>query len=390
MSTLPPLALYVHMPWCVRKCPYCDFNSHRAPSTLPTTEYIDALLADLDHDIAAGAIRERELISVFMGGGTPSLFSPADIGLLLDGVRARVRCSNAMEITLEANPGTIERGAFRDYRAAGVNRVSLGVQSFADRSLQRLGRIHSSGEVFTAVDELRAAGLDNFNLDLMYALPEQTVSAAVADVNAAIALQPAHLSHYELTLEPGTAFYRRPPRVPNGDEAWEMQEACQALLAAAGYEQYEISAYARSACQCRHNVNYWQFGDYLGIGAGAHGKMTLAGGVVRTVRQKQPRQYLSAGPADRVERSQVSAQVLAFEFMLNVLRLRAGFETRQFESLTGVPIEKIAPQLHDAYSRGLLQEHSGYWFTTELGRRFLNDLQLVFLPPEPARSVASS
>ena len=390
MSTLPPLALYVHMPWCVRKCPYCDFNSHRAPGTLPTADYVDALLADLDYDIAAGMIRDRELISIFMGGGTPSLFSPADIGVLLEGVRARVRCSDTIETTLEANPGTIERGAFRDYRAVGVNRVSLGVQSFADRSLQRLGRIHSSREVFTAVDELHAAGLDNFNLDLMYALPEQTLSDAVADVNAAIALQPAHLSHYELTLEPGTVFHRRPPQVPSGDEAWEMQEACQALLAAAGYEQYEISAYARTARQCRHNVNYWQFGDYLGIGAGAHGKLTLEGGIVRTVRQKQPRQYLTGAAADRVERSQVAAQVVAFEFMLNVLRLRAGFESEQFENLTGVSVDTITPQLEKACSRGLLEADSGYWFTTELGRRFLNDLQLLFLPPEPARSVASS
>ncbi|MET0657334.1 MAG: radical SAM family heme chaperone HemW [Steroidobacteraceae bacterium] len=391
MSTLPPLALYVHMPWCVRKCPYCDFNSHRAPNTLPTVDYVDALLADLDHDVAAGMLRDRELVSIFMGGGTPSLFSPADIGVLLEGVRGRVRCSNAIEITMEANPGTIERGAFRDYRAAGVNRVSLGVQSFADRSLQHLGRIHSSREVFTAVDELRAAGLDNFNLDLMYALPQQTLSGAIDDLSAAIALQPAHLSHYELTLEPGTVFHRRPPpQIPGGDEAWDMQEACQALLAEAGYEQYEISAYARAERQCLHNVNYWRFGDYLGIGAGAHGKLTLAGSIVRTMRQKQPSQYLSAAPADRVECSPVPVQLLAFEFMLNVLRLRAGFETCQFENLTGVPAETIAPQLKEACSRGLMQSDSGHWSTTELGRRFLNDLQLLFLPPEPTRSVASS
>ena len=390
MNVLPPLALYVHMPWCVRKCPYCDFNSHRAPTTVPAAEYISALLADLDHDITAGGVHDRELISIFMGGGTPSLFSPDEIGRLLQGVRSRMRCADDMEVTLEANPGTVEHGAFREYRAVGVNRVSLGVQSFSDRSLTRLGRIHTSKEVFVAVDELRAAGLHNFNLDLMYALPEQSLSEAVADLDAAIALQPTHLSHYELTLEPGTVFYRRPPLLPSADEAWDIQVACQALLSAAGYEQYEVSAYARNARQCRHNVNYWQFGDYLGIGAGAHGKRTDAAGIWRSERQKQPRQYLALKPAERVERAAVPAHTVAFEFMLNVSRLNAEFELRQFERGTGLAAEGIARQLEEARSRGLLEEHGKAWRTTALGRRFLNDLQSIFLPPSSHRSIASS
>jgi putative oxygen-independent coproporphyrinogen III oxidase len=388
--SLPPLALYVHMPWCVRKCPYCDFNSHRAPTELPLRLYIAALLDDLDQDIEGGAVQDRTMASIFMGGGTPSLFGPDEIAQLVEGICARVQLAESAEITLEANPGTIERGAFREYRAAGVNRVSLGVQSFSDRALERLGRIHRAGEVHTAVGELHAAGLSNFNLDLMYALPEQTLEEALVDVTTAIDLDPAHLSHYELTLEPGTAFYRRPPALPGADLAWEMQVESQQRMAAAGFVQYEVSAYARPGRQCRHNLNYWRFGDYLGLGAGAHGKITDHAGLRRSTRQKQPRPYLSSSAAERVEWTRVGASLRPFEFMLNGLRLLDGFEIGEFEQVTGVREEQIAATLLRARASGLLQQEQLRWRPTALGRRFLNDLQALFLPDTDDQNVASS
>ena len=288
-----PIAIYVHLPWCVSKCPYCDFNSHARPEKLPETEYVAALLADLDGDLdlAAG----REVASVFLGGGTPSLFGVGAIASLIEGLAKRLPFAPGAEITMEANPGTVEHGRFAGYAAAGVNRVSLGAQSFDAGMLRALGRIHGPGEIEAAVAELVAAGLDNFNLDLMYALPGQTRDGALADLEAAIALGPAHLSHYQLTLEPGTVFHRRPPVLPDDDLAFEMQLDCQARLAEAGYAQYEISAYARPGRQCRHNLNYWRFGDYLGIGAGAHGKATVDGAVIRTEKPRSPRAYLEGG-----------------------------------------------------------------------------------------------
>ncbi|HEY5810014.1 MAG TPA: radical SAM family heme chaperone HemW [Povalibacter sp.] len=376
----PPLSLYVHLPWCVRKCPYCDFNSHVAPERLPQRDYIEALLQDLDYDLPAAVA--RPLVSIFFGGGTPSLFSPDEIGRFLDGVRARMACASNMEVTLEANPGTIEHGRFRGYRDAGVTRVSLGAQTFNDDQLKALGRIHGSNDIQRAVDELLLAGLDNFNLDLMYALPQLTTAQALADVEAAVALRPAHLSHYQLTLEPGTVFYHRPPVLPDHDASWEMQLECQSLLASHGYAQYEVSAYAQPDRRCRHNLNYWEFGDYIGVGAGAHGKLTGTDVIERTTRCRQPRDYLSRAVPDRItERRHVEANEKAFEFMLNALRLRDGFAVVEFETRTGMPISAIDEQLQRAQHKGLLATAGSARFQpTELGSRFLNELQSVFLP----------
>lgn len=376
----PPLALYVHLPWCVRKCPYCDFNSHVAPEQLPQQDYVDALLADLDHDLQWTA--NRPLVSVFFGGGTPSLFSPEEIARFLQGVRQCIACAADLEVTLEANPGTIEHGRFRGYRDAGITRVSLGAQSFNDQHLKRLGRIHGGSDIQRAVAELVLAGLDNFNLDLMYGLPDQTPSQALDDVRAAVALQPKHVSHYQLTLEPGTVFYHRPPPLPDQDASWEMQVECQQLLAQHGYEQYEVSAYAQPGSQCRHNLNYWEFGDYIGLGAGAHGKLTQpTGAVMRTTRCRQPRDYLSRAVADRItERREVTTGELPFEYMLNALRLLKGFDDEGFEARTGLSRAVVAGTLDAARHKGLLiQTHEG-WRPTDLGARFLNELQAMFLP----------
>jgi oxygen-independent coproporphyrinogen-3 oxidase len=376
----PPLSLYVHLPWCVRKCPYCDFNSHVAPEQLPERDYVRALLQDLDHDLLA--THRRPLVSIFFGGGTPSLFSPEEIGRIIDGTRARLECSAELEVTLEANPGTIEHGQFRGYRDAGVTRVSLGAQTFDEAQLKALGRIHGSHDIPRAVDELIRAGIENFNLDLMYGLPQQTPAQALSDVQAAIDLQPTHLSHYQLTLEPGTVFYHRPPPLPDHDVSWEMQVACQALMAKHGYRQYETSAYALDDWRCRHNLNYWEFGDYIGVGAGAHGKLTNDQSIHRTVRCRQPRDYLSRSVADRVtEYRQVAVSEAPFEFMLNSLRLLEGFTIAQFEARTGVSISAIASQLRDAEHKGLLMpiDQRGYQ-PTEFGARFLNELQALFLP----------
>ena len=379
--TAPPLSLYVHMPWCVAKCPYCDFNSHAAPERIPYAGYIAALLDDLDQELPA--IEGRSLVSIFFGGGTPSLFTAEAIGQFLDGVRARVGCVDDIEVTLETNPGTLEHGRFAGYKAAGVNRVSLGAQTFDAQQLRTLGRIHGVDDIHRAVDELHAAGIDNFNIDLMYALPGQTIEAALRDLELGIALGPTHLSHYQLTLEPGTVFYHRPPPLPDQDASWEMQLACQALLAAHGFEQYEISGYARALRQCRHNLNYWLYGDYIGIGAGAHGKVTLAESneIVRTVRQRMPREYLSRTGAARIaERRAVAREELPLEFMLNALRLVTGFEGAQFEQRTGLTLDSIGAKLEEAQSRGLLASEGDRWQPTDLGRQFLNDLQGIFLP----------
>ncbi|MCU0976945.1 MAG: radical SAM family heme chaperone HemW [Steroidobacteraceae bacterium] len=379
---LPPLAVYVHLPWCVRKCPYCDFNSHAAPAALPEDAYVEALLGDLRSDLDLAAGRRAE--SVFIGGGTPSLFSPAAIGRLLAGVRAELALAPGAEVTLEANPGTIERGRFEGYAEAGVNRVSLGAQSFSTGQLQSLGRIHSPSDIEAAVADLRRAGLDNFNLDLMYALPEQDLAGAQADLERALALEPAHLSHYQLTLEPGTAFYHRPPPLPDDDLALDMQLACQARIAEAGLGQYEVSAYARAGRRCRHNLAYWRFEDYLGLGAGAHGKATTAGGVIRTERLRMPREYLARAAAGAAgTRRTVPAAELPFEFMLNALRLLEGFTLGDFEQGTGVPASAVAPTLESLGRRGLVERAGDRYRPSSLGFRFLNDLQAAFLP-EPA------
>jgi oxygen-independent coproporphyrinogen-3 oxidase len=380
---LPPLALYVHMPWCVRKCPYCDFNSHQLKSAQPDAAYIDQLLEDFRRELPLVSL--RTVTTVFFGGGTPSLFAPEAIARLLQALRQSIEFAADAEITLEANPGTIERGRFEGYRDAGINRVSLGAQTFAARSLESLGRIHTPDDTLRAVEELRAAGLENFNLDLMYALPGQTLAAALDDVATACALGPAHISHYQLTLEPGTVFHAQPPVLPDEDTAWSMQTECQRLLNAAGFRQYEVSAYARDGAYCRHNLNYWQFGDYVGIGAGAHGKVSidLPLNILRTAKPKQPREFQAllrqSGPAIG-ERAAIAAAELPFEFMLNALRLNEGFDRDEFEARTGLAIGSIETGLGTAQERGLLEVRGRSWRPTELGRRFLNDLQQSFLP----------
>jgi oxygen-independent coproporphyrinogen-3 oxidase len=387
MSLLaPPLSLYIHMPWCVKKCPYCDFNSHGLRNTPPPyAEYIDHLLADLDADRGdfGTALAGRPVVSIFFGGGTPSLFSPELIERLLDGVRERLPLAADAEITLETNPGTVEHGRFDGYLKAGVNRISFGVQSFDDDKLRRLGRIHSAAEAERAVKSAQDAGYANINLDLMYALPQQMLEGALADVDRAVALQPTHISHYQLTLEPNTVFAANPPPLPDDDHAWAMQEACEARLAAAGYGQYEISAYAQPGRRCAHNLNYWRFGDYLGIGAGAHGKLSDAasGQVRRRWKSRNPRPYMdTAGTPARIGGDQiVTAGELPFEYMLNALRLIDGVPLQDFSERTGLPLSVIAPQLQDAQQRGWLHRDPQRLRTTALGQRFLNDVIASFL-----------
>ena len=385
MLALPPLSLYVHLPWCVRKCPYCDFNSHefRGDGPLPFAAYVDALVADLDHDLPLAW--GRTVHSVFFGGGTPSLFPAEAIDDFLQRASARLRLAPGLEITLETNPGTAEHGRFGDYRKAGVNRISFGVQSFDDGCLQRLGRIHDSAQAEAAVKLAQDAGIDNLNLDLMYALPGQDVAMALHDIERAIALAPAHVSHYQLTLEPNTAFAARPPAgLPDEDTAWDMQEQCQAVLARAGYAQYEISAYARAGRQCAHNLNYWRFGDYLGIGAGAHGKLTLPaeGRILRRWKVKHPAAYLaSAGGATAIGGDEeIDAARRPFDYMLNALRLDEGFALDAFEARTGLPRTAIAGRLEAASARGWLVVQDGSVRPTPLGLRFANDVIGSFLP----------
>jgi len=376
------LALYVHLPWCVRKCPYCDFNSHQLKSARPDRAYLDALIRDFEAELPL--IASRRIDTVFFGGGTPSLFSPDDFAWLLHTIRQRIEFAADAEITLEANPGTVERGRFAGYRDAGINRVSLGAQTFSAAALERLGRIHTSDDTHRAVEELRSAGIVNFNLDLMYALPEQTLDAAIFDVRTACALGPAHISYYQLTLEPGTVFHARPPPLPDDEAAWRIQCECQALLSAAGYRQYEVSAYARDGFQCRHNLNYWLFGDYLGLGAGAHGKLSLAlpDRILRTAKPKQPRDFQQRVAESSVgigERNFIAVADLPFEFMLNALRLNEGFSNQCFESRTGLETEVFRAAMQDSAVRGLIARSDVGWKPTDLGRRFLNDLQSRFL-----------
>jgi oxygen-independent coproporphyrinogen-3 oxidase len=383
----PPLALYLHFPWCVRKCPYCDFNSHTLHGELPQQAYIDALLADLDAQ--RPQLDDRAIVSVFLGGGTPSLFAPEALDRLFAALRQRLAFLPGAEITLEANPGTIERGRFADYRAAGINRVSLGAQSFAPQMLERLGRIHSAEDTRAAVAELHAAGLGNFNLDLMYALPGQDLAGALADVRAALELAPAHISHYQLTMEPGTVFGGRPPPgLPDDELSYHMQQQCQSLLAHAGYAQYEISAYARAGAQCAHNLNYWRFGDYLGVGAGAHGKLTqrATGIIVRTTRQREPRRFLARGATAPPLVRQVPSADLPYEFMMNSLRLLGGFEQPLFEAHTGLRWETVSARVQRLAGRGLVERFAAgpdRWRPTDLGLRFLNDVIAEFLPAGP-------
>jgi oxygen-independent coproporphyrinogen-3 oxidase len=381
----PPLSLYVHMPWCVKKCPYCDFNSHGLRGAPPYAAYVDALLADLDADIRdfGAAVAGRPVVSVFFGGGTPSLFSPDLVGRFLDAARERLPFAGDIEVTLETNPGTVEHGRFDGYLKAGVNRISFGIQSFDDDKLRRLGRIHSSAEAADAVHKAQDAGYANINLDLMYALPQQTLDGALDDVDRAIALGPTHISHYQLTLEPNTAFAANPPPLPDDDAAWEIQEACEARLAAAGYGQYEISAYARTERRCAHNLNYWRFGDYLGVGAGAHGKISDAGNgsLRRRWKTRHPNAYLAAvGAPERIGGdSTIAAGELPFEYMLNALRLVDGVPAKDFAERTGLPAGLIAAPVAAGIARGWLVDDPCLLRTTPLGQRFLNDVIASFL-----------
>lgn len=377
----PPLSLYVHLPWCVRKCPYCDFNSHTAGDAPPKRRYVQALLKDLARE--SKRARGRVLTSIFLGGGTPSLFSPAEIDHLLQGVRALFTLAEGVEITMEANPGTVECGSPAGYRDAGVTRLSVGAQSFDDGLLSALGRIHSSDDIVRAVREAQDSGFDNINIDVMHGLPGQTIELAMADLIAAIELQPAHISWYQLTLEPNTVFYARPPaNLPDDDLAFEIQEHGQALIADHGYTQYEVSAYAQDGLQCKHNLNYWLFGDYLAVGAGAHGKLTTQDEIYRYQKPANPLQYMKFQETDDAEitRTVLDRDDLMFEFMLNALRLNDGFAENVFLQRTGLSTSDLIDATRNARQRGLIErDNNEIWKPTELGGRFLNDLQSEFI-----------
>ncbi len=380
-TTLPPLSLYIHIPWCLRKCPYCDFNSHAG--TFDERAYVEALTADLARDLPR--VWGRQVQSVFIGGGTPSLFSAEALDQLLSAVRAMVKLQPLAEITLEANPGTAEAGRFREYRALGIDRLSIGVQSFDDEALARLGRVHDGREARRAVELAHAAGFERINLDLMFALPGQTRAQALEDLETALALEPGHLSHYQLTLEPNTLFHACPPaNLPDDDDAWAIQQACLERLAAAGYDHYEVSAHARPGHHCRHNLNYWEFGDYLGIGAGAHAKISEGAThtITRLAKPRHPEAYM-AGEAASERR--LDADDAALEFMMNALRLREGFAPHLFSDHTGLPLSRIEPALREAEARGLIEWTIHRICPTERGWRFLNDLLALFDEAAPVR-----
>lgn len=381
-TSLPPLSLYIHIPWCVRKCPYCDFNSHEVRDEIPEAAYIDALLVDLEQDLPL--VWGRVVETVFIGGGTPSLLSPAAIGQLLDGVRARLPLIPAAEITLEANPGTVDREHFAGFRAAGINRLSLGIQSFDPDMLAHIGRIHDGQEAHAAIEAARSAGFDNLNLDLMFGLPGQDTSSALADLQAAICHRPEHLSWYELTIEPNTWFYRHPPQRADDDELWVMQQQGNELLQAADFTRYEVSAWSRRGRQCRHNRNYWQFGDYLGIGAGAHAKLTDAATqtVTRYARVRHPRNYLEqAGTEQRIDTTRVlAADDVVFEYALNALRLDAGFTAAAFSAATGLSYSRMEPAVTAAIEAGFLVTDHDCIHTTPRGQRYLDELLQTLIP----------
>jgi putative oxygen-independent coproporphyrinogen III oxidase len=379
LKVLPPLSLYVHVPWCVRKCPYCDFNSHEARGSIPEDVYVEALARDLEQ--AVPLVWGRRVRTVFFGGGTPSLLSVQAVDRILTTIRTLLPLDSDAEITLEANPGTAEAEKFRGFRDAGVNRLSLGIQSFDDRYLTALGRIHNVAEARRAID-LARNNFDNINLDVMYALPQQSLADAQREIRTAIACAPNHISAYHLTLEPNTKFYLSPPELPDEEVAADMQLMIESELASAGYVQYETSAFARAGARCRHNTNYWNFGDYLGIGAGSHGKLSFSEGIMRQMRYKQPKAYIEqalAGSSVQTE-GQVTNDNLPFEFMMNALRLVDGVPAALFEERTGVLLRAVEPQLVEAEKRGLLHRDHLVLRPTDLGRRYLNDLLQIFLP----------
>jgi putative oxygen-independent coproporphyrinogen III oxidase len=377
-----PLSLYVHIPWCVKKCPYCDFNSHEIQNTLPEEQYIDALILDLKSH--AEDVRNREVQSIFIGGGTPSIFSSKSIQRLMNSFRNKLTLSNTAEITIEANPGTTDQENFSGFLEAGVNRISIGAQSFSNSLLKRLGRIHDAPAAIDAVHTAQQAGFENINVDLMFALPEQQLSTALHDIEQAIELNPTHISYYQLTIEPNTSFYRQPPPLPNSQTSWEIQQAGMDSLAKHGYQQYEVSAYAQQGYQCVHNTNYWQFGDYLGIGAGAHQKLSfdLPNTITRCEKPKHPQQYMkhiNEGKS-RTQAHTLSEQDIIFEFMLNALRLKYGFTQQQFESHTGLSIKKITTHLQTHIDEGLLVNESDRIHCTKRGYKFLDDVLQSWLP----------
>ncbi len=378
---VPPLALYVHIPWCVQKCPYCDFNSHAQKQAIPEAEYVSALLDDLSADLAF--VAGRTLSSIFIGGGTPSLFSAQAIGQLLAGIQERIPFDDNIEITLEANPGTVEAGRFAGYQSAGVNRFSIGVQSFNPLHLQKLGRIHDPAQAVAAAHQASELKLRSFNLDLMHGLPNQTLEQALDDLRQAIALAPPHLSWYQLTIEPNTAFGARPPRLPEDDTLWEIQERGHELLLEAGYRQYEISAYAKPGFECQHNLNYWRFGDYLGIGCGAHGKLTdpHTGTIHRTVKIKHPKGYLDPARPYLDQRWQVQSDELPFEYFMNRFRLFEPCPKQEFMDRTGLPLTQIASRMQAAIQKELMADDGDVWRVTELGHRYLNVLLEGFMEP---------
>jgi putative oxygen-independent coproporphyrinogen III oxidase len=388
MLTAPPLSLYIHIPWCVQKCPYCDFNSHALKEKIPENDYVDELIKDLDSDIKRFQLTKRQLHTIFIGGGTPSLFSPTAINSLLQQVLARFERNTDIEITLEANPGTVENDKFIGFSQAGISRLSIGVQSFASDKLLKLGRIHDSEQAKNAALLAHQAGINCFNLDLMHGLPEQSLSHALDDLKTAISLKSQHLSWYQLTIEPNTAFYSKPPLLPPDDELWDIQQQGGKLLAAAGYQQYEISGYAKAGFKCQHNLNYWQYGDYLGIGCGAHGKITDAQNniIYRTVKVKHPKGYLDKQRQHLDQLTQVSEAERPFEYMMNRLRLFSAFSLDEYQMRTGLTAASILPKLNQAQDQNLLQQLNSkqedittQWHVTAKGHRYLNDLLTLFL-----------
>ncbi len=380
-----PLSLYIHIPWCEKKCPYCDFNSHLARTSVDEPAYINALLQDLDADIVSfgAAITEREIQSIFIGGGTPSLFKAESIQSLLQGVQSRLDFSHDIEITLEANPGSSEREKFSGFRQAGVNRLSIGVQSFNATHLKKLGRAHNSEEALSAARYARDAGFDNFNLDLMFGLPEQSTEQALRDVQSALDIAPTHLSCYQLTIEPNTLFHHQPPPIPSDDAIWGMQTTIQGRLAENGYHHYEVSAYAKPGHQCRHNLNYWQFGDYLGIGAGAHGKITTAENVTRNWKVKHPTSYLNraqGGDTFGGATNVIDPAELAFEFMMNALRLSAGFDLDLLQQRTGRTLDSVRKQLDDHQQKGLIEINENQLRLSDRGQQMINEMLQDYLP----------
>ncbi|MDD2722961.1 MAG: radical SAM family heme chaperone HemW [Methylovulum sp.] len=378
---LPPLSLYIHIPWCIKKCPYCDFNSHAVKDDVPESQYILALLQDLAQDVALYGIT-RPISNIFIGGGTPSLFSPEAINRLLEGVGHQLAFADDLELTLEANPGTFESHKFAEFRAIGINRLSIGIQSFNDVLLTKLGRVHTAKEAVRAIEIAHQAGFDNLNLDLMFGLPEATASCSQKDLQAAVALAPTHISFYQLTLEPNTYFHRVPPSLPDDDAIFIVQKAGQALLADKGYQQYEISAYSQTGRQCKHNLNYWQFGDYLGIGAGAHGKITrkVPGHIFRTHKPKSPGQYLPGKHKNNDAAGSIAVADLPLEFVMNHLRLREGFSLAHYHSATGLDPCTLEPALSDCRAQGLIDYQHGHYRCSPKGWDFLDSVLQKFLP----------